>query len=294
MRKKIIHRDLKVANLLVNNKGILKIADFGLSRYSLAAEDLTLCVVTRWYRPPEILLGAKNYSFPIDLWGVGCILAQMLTSEPLLPGKDDIGQLSLIFELCGAPTDETMPGWRNLPSASSINPGLGSHSRIRERLRGYDSQAIDLIERFLTLDPNKRITAKEALEHPFFSSPPLPAHPSCLPSLPSSHEMDNQGSRAERRPMPYDPYRRPQAKVSPTSHPNGSSQQRHHNSRADDYLHGQRADNRNHRSGRRASRERYSKASGSRGPSDSHNSHRNHSYKDGNRHRSGGSHNRRR
>ncbi|KAI0239918.1 serine/threonine protein kinase, CMGC, CDC2/CDK sub [Massospora cicadina] len=289
----ILHRDIKVANLLVNNKGVLKIADFGLSRYRLQSEELTNCVVTRWYRPPEILLGDKNYTYAIDMWGIGCVFAQMLCCEPLLPGKSDVEQLNLIFKLCGSPTDETMPGWRDLPSSDVVELGSGTHSRIRERFRDYDKPTVDMLEGLLTLDPAKRITAKEALEHPLFSTAPLPAHHSCLPQYTSSHELDHFESRRGQKRPAVEPLRRP-PKVSPANRANEPFQPRH-SSRADIHLHGHRADDRNPRpSGRRDSRDRGPRLAGPRGAPDSRNSQRSYFYKDGNRHRSGGGHNRHR
>jgi serine/threonine-protein kinase BUR1 len=128
----ILHRDMKAANLLINNKGILQIADFGLARHyegpvpkpgcggGDAVRDYTTLVVTRWYRPPELLLQLRKYTTAIDLWGVGCVFGEMLIGKPILAGESDARQLEIIFELVGSPTDENMPGWRSLPGAQGL------------------------------------------------------------------------------------------------------------------------------------------------------------------------------
>src|ERR1700761_1691918 len=106
----MLHRDLKTSNLLLNNRGEIKLADFGMARYtSNPPPKLTQLVVTLWYRAPELLLGAEEYGFEIDLWSVGCIFAELLTKDPLFQGKNEVDQLSKIFALLGTPTTETWP-----------------------------------------------------------------------------------------------------------------------------------------------------------------------------------------
>jgi serine/threonine-protein kinase BUR1 len=130
----ILHRDMKAANLLISNQGILQIADFGLARHYSGAvpqaghgggegdREYTSLVVTRWYRPPELLMHLKKYTTAIDMWGVGCVFGEMLLGKPILSGESDMHQLEIIFDLCGSPTDENMPGWRSLPGAEVIKP----------------------------------------------------------------------------------------------------------------------------------------------------------------------------
>lgn len=117
----ILHRDIKGSNILVDNKGNLKIADFGLAR-SYTAEDkkkYTNMVVTRWYRPPELLMGAVHYTTAIDIWGVGCVFGELLKRRPILPGSSDLDQLQKIFQLCGTPTDENWPDYKQLPNIAN-------------------------------------------------------------------------------------------------------------------------------------------------------------------------------
>uniref|UniRef100_A0A8C6PEM0 Cyclin dependent kinase 18 n=1 Tax=Nothobranchius furzeri TaxID=105023 RepID=A0A8C6PEM0_NOTFU len=110
-KRKILHRDLKPQNLLINDKGELKLADFGLARAkSVPTKTYSNEVVTLWYRPPDVLLGSTEYSTPIDMWGVGCILYEMATGRPMFPGATVKEELHLIFRLMGTPTEETWPG----------------------------------------------------------------------------------------------------------------------------------------------------------------------------------------
>lgn len=129
---RILHRDMKAANLLISNKGILQIADFGLARPYFdeppkpgkgggeATKDYTTLVVTRWYRPPELLLQLRRYTTAIDLWGVGCVFGEMFKGKPILAGNSDLNQAQLIFDLVGSPNEENMPGWGALPGCDGV------------------------------------------------------------------------------------------------------------------------------------------------------------------------------
>uniref|UniRef100_A0AAQ6ARX4 cyclin-dependent kinase n=1 Tax=Amphiprion ocellaris TaxID=80972 RepID=A0AAQ6ARX4_AMPOC len=152
-KRKILHRDLKPQNLLINDKGELKLADFGLARAkSVPTKTYSNEVVTLWYRPPDVLLGSTEYSTPIDMWGVGCILYEMATGRPLFPGATVKEELHLIFRLIGTPTEET---W----------PGISSNTEFRSYLfPQYRPQAL------LNHVPRSRISSEAALRHPYFLS----------------------------------------------------------------------------------------------------------------------------
>jgi len=185
----ILHRDLKTSNLLLNNRGQLKLADFGLARYTAdPAPPLTQLVVTLWYRAPELLLGAKTYGFEIDLWSVGCIFGELLTRSPLLQGKNEIDQLAKIFELLGVPTEETWPGFRRLPNAKSLTFPKTSGttgSLLRTRFPLLTKTGVELLGDLLRMDPKTRITAEGAIKHTFFREEPRPKREEMLPTFPS-------------------------------------------------------------------------------------------------------------
>jgi len=123
----VIHRDLKPSNLLYSNKGNLTVCDFGMARkYNSPVLKYTREVVTLWYRCPELLLGASTYCTPLDLWSVGCIFAEMLSTKPLFPGEGEIDQMNKIFTMIGAPSEEKWKGSTKLPNAGKISSKVGS------------------------------------------------------------------------------------------------------------------------------------------------------------------------
>ncbi|KAG0201568.1 hypothetical protein BGX28_005658 [Mortierella sp. GBA30] len=185
----ILHRDLKTSNLLLNNKGEIKVADFGLARrYGEPQGVMTQPVVTLWYRAPELLLGSKHYTTAIDMWSIGCIFAEFVNNEPLLPGRSEAEQLEKIFKLLGMPTDKIWPGYSKLPLASHVPNFVQPYNLLRTRLPYLTENGLDLMSKMLTYDPVKRITAEDALKHPYFSEAPPPKHPSMFPTWPSKGE----------------------------------------------------------------------------------------------------------
>ncbi|KAG0092508.1 hypothetical protein BGZ93_001041 [Podila epicladia] len=189
----ILHRDLKTSNLLLNNQGEMKVADFGLARrYGEPQGVMTQPVVTLWYRAPELLLGSKHYTTAIDMWSIGCIFAEFVNNEPLLPGKSEAEQLEKIFKLLGMPNDKIWPGYSKLPLVSHVPNFSQPYNLLRTRLPYLTENGLDLMSKMLTYDPSKRITAEEALQHPYFSEAPAPKHPSMFPTWPSKGEKSTK------------------------------------------------------------------------------------------------------
>lgn len=168
----VMHRDLKPQNLLVNAAGEIKLADFGLARaYSIPIRVLTHEVVTLWYRAPEILLGSKTYAPPVDIWSMGVIFVEMLTKRPLFPGDSEIDQIFKIFKMKGTPTNAVWPKVTELPDFKSVFPAwpqrsIASVLNLEARI-GVDG--VDLLEKMCAYNPADRISAKEALTHPYFA-----------------------------------------------------------------------------------------------------------------------------
>uniref|UniRef100_A0A667ZHD3 cyclin-dependent kinase n=1 Tax=Myripristis murdjan TaxID=586833 RepID=A0A667ZHD3_9TELE len=157
-RRKVLHRDLKPQNLLINEKGELKLADFGLARAkSVPTKTYSNEVVTLWYRPPDVLLGSTEYSTPIDMWGVGCIFYEMITGRPLFPGSTVEDELHLIFRILGTPTEETWPGITTSEEFKTYNfPRYHAEPLVNHAPRCFEAK--------------KRVSAEDALRHPYFRS----------------------------------------------------------------------------------------------------------------------------
>lgn len=182
---KILHRDLKASNLLISRNGELKIADWGLARsWNESMKHLTNGVVTLWYRPIELLLGCKEYSTKIDMWSVGCIIAEMFRRGGLLKGHNEASQLNLIFNTCGHPSVNDWPNIRELcPLWTNYEPRSGEaplpcklHEVLKQRLpypHWMTNNAIDLIKNLLAHNPDKRWSAAEALGAEYFFENPL-------------------------------------------------------------------------------------------------------------------------
>ncbi|GMH12096.1 hypothetical protein Nepgr_013937 [Nepenthes gracilis] len=185
----VLHRDIKGSNLLIDNGGILKIADFGLATFYEPSQPLTSRVVTLWYRPPELLLGATDYGPAVDLWSTGCILGEMYAGKPILPGRTEVEQLHKIFKLCGSPSEDF---WikSKLPHSTTFRPQQPYRRRVAERFSDIPATAVGLIETLLSIDPSSRGTADSALKSEFFTMEPLACNPSSLPKYPPSKEID--------------------------------------------------------------------------------------------------------
>uniref|UniRef100_A0A3Q2ZRJ7 cyclin-dependent kinase n=1 Tax=Kryptolebias marmoratus TaxID=37003 RepID=A0A3Q2ZRJ7_KRYMA len=170
-KRKILHRDLKPQNLLINERGELKLADFGLARAkSVPTKTYSNEVVTLWYRPPDVLLGSTEYSTPIDMWGVGCILYEMATGRPMFPGATVKEELHLIFRLMGTPAEETWPGISsNEEFRSYLFPQYRPQALINHVPR-LDTEGIDLLSTLLLYNTRSRISSEAALHHPYFLS----------------------------------------------------------------------------------------------------------------------------
>jgi serine/threonine protein kinase len=196
----ILHRDIKGSNLLIDNRGILKIADFGLASFFDPEQrhPLTSRVVTLWYRPPELLLGATNYGVAVDLWSSGCILAELYAGKPIMPGRTEVEQLHKIFKLCGSPSEDY---WRKskLPHATIFKPQHPYARRVSETFKDFPPPAVALVDVLLSVDPADRGTASSALQSEFFATKPYACNPSSLPRYPPSKEFDAKRREEEAR-----------------------------------------------------------------------------------------------
>jgi len=170
----VLHRDMKPGNLLLGPDGTVKLADFGLARvFGSPDRKYTGQVVTRWYRAPELLFGAKFYGSPVDLWSVGCIFAEMMLRVPFFPGTSDIDQLARVFTALGTPTESTWPGLSSLPDYVPFQGVPGTP--LRDIFSAASQEALSLLEMLLAFSPSSRISAADALYHPYFSELPPPA-----------------------------------------------------------------------------------------------------------------------
>ena len=164
----IMHRDLKPQNLLVDRKGTLKLADFGLARaFMIPIRAYTHEVVTLWYRAPEILLGQRTYAPAVDMWSIGTIMVEMLNRRPLWPGDSEIDELFRIFRSLGTPDEAVWPGVSTLPDWKATFPKWPVRD-LKSTCPTLDAVGLDLLMRMLAYQPSKRISAKDAMRHPWF------------------------------------------------------------------------------------------------------------------------------
>lgn len=210
--KYILHRDLKLSNLLYNAKGEIKVADFGLARRvggeyvgekpsaGKAKDDVELTpkVVSLWYRPPELLLGGETYDFAIDNWGVGCIMGELLRGKPLADGKSELDQVQKLFDLLGAPDVDSWPELKIMPALRSIQLPQRRHTtngkHILDIFQNWRNPAgMKLLMGLLTYNPNRRLTADDALKSSYFSSMPHPCPLTLMPRIPTRHGHERGG-----------------------------------------------------------------------------------------------------
>jgi cyclin-dependent kinase len=192
----VLHRDLKPQNLLISRDKHLKLADFGLGRaFCIPLKKLTHEVVTLWYRPPDVLLGSTAYGTAVDMWSVGCIFAEMATGQPLFAGKHDADQLLKIFSFLGSPNNQVWPSLNDYPNSSNMlgreefYANFENHCHAEYLLKqdndarepsGFDKlgpAGIDLLRQMLQYEPSQRISATQALNHPYFTTPTPSAAP---------------------------------------------------------------------------------------------------------------------
>ena len=167
--RRVLHRDLKPQNLLINKEGELKLADFGLARaFGIPVRSYTHEVVTLWYRAPDVLMGSRKYSTPVDLWSVGCIFGEMSSSRPLFPGTSDADQLIRIFKVLGTPNESTWPSMVHLPEYRPDTYGEYEPKGLKSIVPRLCDQGIDLLSQLLRFDPSSRVSAKVAMQHPYF------------------------------------------------------------------------------------------------------------------------------
>ncbi|XP_002163199.2 cyclin-dependent kinase 13 [Hydra vulgaris] len=201
--KHFLHRDIKCSNILMSNRGEIKLADFGLARLFESENEgrqYTNRVITLWYRPPELLLGEERYGPAIDVWSCGCILGELFRRKPLFLGNTEIVQLDLISRVCGTPTPAVWPDVIHLPLYNTFKLKKQYKRKIKEEYASLPKDALDLLDQMLVLDPSKRITSEETLKHPFLKNTvPEKVVPPKFPAWQDCHEMWSKERKRQAR-----------------------------------------------------------------------------------------------
>ncbi|CAB07422.2 Protein kinase domain-containing protein [Caenorhabditis elegans] len=199
--KEIMHRDIKPENILVTSRNVVKIADFGQACFYMPKDpnqEYDVNVATRWYRAPELLFGSKKYKPDVDIWAIGCILAELVRGKPIFPGRSELEQISIIFGVLGTPNEDNWPNWRTMPDANKLlfepkeprnnwteillckeisnnfTEFLGSHLQFFKRLKASELLKEPWIKQGLPLvEPNYRISKKSTRRNQRDALPPL-------------------------------------------------------------------------------------------------------------------------